>query len=419
MSEIRIRVPKLHTTQEQVRTEAKRFNVLDCGRRWGKTQLCHDLILETALDAGAPVAYMTPTYKMLSEVWRDISELLAPVVRDKSEQERRLETVTGGVVDMWSLDNADAVRGRAYKRVIIDEAASVRGLEEAWNTVVRPTLIDLRGDAWFPSTPKGMNGFYKLHLLGRDPANTEWQSWHYTSYDNPHLDPAELDQMRATMTEREYRQEILAEFLEGEGVVFRNIDACMLAPVTSPEKHAGHTLVAGVDWGKENDFTAISIGCHTCKAEVMLDRFNQIDYYFQRQRLQAAISRWGVTSTIVESNSIGTPILEQLQRDGVRVAGFQTTLISKAALIEALSLAIEQAAIQFQPDQAGRAELEAYERTTTETGMSKYSAPAGMHDDTVIARALMWRAVQNAPRQARPAMSDDAANRLIQKLRTR
>ncbi len=404
-----ITVSDLHPSQQQARDAAKRFNVLNCGRRWGKTLMGADLTITAAVE-GAAVGWGSPTYKMLADVWREMLDTLAPVIVDKSEQEHRIEMVNGGTLEMWSMDNAEAVRGRFYDLFIVDEAATVADLENKWNQIIRPTLIDKKGSAWFMSTPKGMNGFYKLHLLGRDPANSEWQSWHFTSYDNPYLDPTELDQMRATMTERDYRQEILAEFLEGEGVVFRNLDGCTLAPTTTTETHKGHTLVAGVDWGKEQDFTAISIGCATCKAEVQLDRFNQIDYFFQRQRLEAAIKRWGVGSTIVEANSIGTPILEQLQRDGVKVAGFTTTLISKAALIEALSLALEQASVQLLPDLAGKAELEAYERTTTETGMSKYSAPAGLHDDTVIARALMWRAMQQAPKTqpTTPSQADTA-----------
>ena len=61
-------------------------------------------------------------------------------------------------------------------------------------------------------------------------------------------------------------------------------------------------------------------------------------------------------------------------------------------------MAIEQGSIQLLNDPVGKAELEAYERSVTETGMSKYSAPSGMHDDTVIARALKYRAMQQAPR---------------------
>jgi hypothetical protein len=263
--------------------------------------------------------------------------------------------------------------------------------------------VDQRGDAWWFSTPAGKNGFWQLYNRGLDKLrHPDWRSWHFTSYDNPHIPASELDEMRQTMTERAYRQEILADFLDNEGQVFRNIDACLHAPPPSQEQHRGHNIVAGVDWGKQQDFTVIAAGCATCKTELVLDRFNQIDYSFQRQRLMGLYHTWSVGHSIGELNAMGEPVIEQLQRDGIRITGYQTTLTGKIAIIEGLALALEQGQVQLLPDAVGRAELEAYEVKLTKTGMSTYSAPEGMHDDTVIARALMWRAMQQAPATSQP-----------------
>jgi len=147
------------------------------------------------------------------------------------------------------------------------------------------------------------------------------------------------------------------------------------------------------------DFTVLSVGCADCKRELTLDRFNQIDYAFQVQRLEALHNKWDVKKWVCELNSIGGPTFEALQRRGLPVQGFSTTLTSKQPLIEALSLALERGDLMLLPDDVGRSELQAYEVTRTETGISKYSAPDGQHDDTVIARALMWRAMQQAPKQ--------------------
>ena len=385
-----IQIPKLHSAQIEIKRAAKRFNVECCGRRFGKNVLQHELCVDILLD-GLPVGWGTPTYKNMADDWRTMLSILAPVIVHKSEQEKRIEIDGGGVLEMWTLDNPEPIRGRRYKRFLINEAASVILLMDIWNQIIRPTLIDLTGDAWFFGTPKGRNAFYQLYTLGLDKDNSLWQCSHYTSYDNPHISPAELDQLKATMTERDYRQEILAEFLEGEGQVMRNIEACMSAGVTYPAEHKGHYLVAGVDWGKHNDYTAISVGCATCRREVALDRFNKIDYEFQRHRLMGILHKWGVTHTLAEQNSMGEPIIEQLQRDSVSVSGFITTVHSKMALIENLSLDMEKGNLQLIDEPVARAELEALERTMTQTGLSRYAAPEGLHDDTVIARALMVR----------------------------
>jgi hypothetical protein len=191
-------------------------------------------------------------------------------------------------------------------------------------------------------------------------------------------------------------QEIMAEFLENQGAVFRNLEASLTAPYSKPEDHKGHTIVGGGDWAKINDSTALSLMCVECKAEVVLDRFNEIDYYFQVQRLEALHSAWGVKYWRVELNSMGQVIFEQLQRRGIPVIGFTTTLTSKRPLIESFSLGLERGLVKLLPDTVGQVELQAYEVKHTETG-SKYSAPDGMHDDTVIARALAYMQMRETP----------------------
>jgi hypothetical protein len=255
-------------------------------------------------------------------------------------------------------------------------------------------LTDYGGDAYFLSTPKGRNGFWQMYQWGIDPEMADWACWKMPSYVNTKIDKAELDAMRDTLPEMAYRQEILAEFLENEGSVFRNIAACMNAPTTTPAEHRGHTIVAGLDLAKQNDFTVISIGCRDCRMEIARDRFNQVDYLFQVGRIKAICDKWNVQSLLVDSTGVGSPVLEQLQNDGLPALGFVFTATTKPPLIENLALAFERTEWQFQPDPVWTLEIEAYERTVSATtGRSSYSAPEGGHDDTVMARCLMvWQA---------------------------
>ena len=160
-------VPRLHGAQAAVVADSRRFNVLCAGRRWGKSSLGIERCLDPLL-GGQPVGWFAPTYKSLDEFWRLISRLYEPITVARSEHQHRLEVIGGGVLEMWSLENPDAARGRHYARVILDECAVVRGLLEAWNYVIRPELMDLGGDAWFLSTPKGRNDF--AMLWGARPA---------------------------------------------------------------------------------------------------------------------------------------------------------------------------------------------------------------------------------------------------------
>jgi hypothetical protein len=125
----------LHSGQLQMIAERRRFNVADCGRRFGKSLFGEYLVTET-LAEGEPCSWMSPSFRSLGEAWRDLKKILQPITVEKSEQQFRIVVDTGGVLECWSLDNPDAPRGRKYKRVVIDEAAMVRYLGEAWQAVI-------------------------------------------------------------------------------------------------------------------------------------------------------------------------------------------------------------------------------------------------------------------------------------------
>lgn len=209
---IDIRLPKRHAGQRRVVEGAARFNAVACGRRWGKTTLGIDLDVQPALD-GLPVGWFSPTYKMLLEVWRDMATVCRPVATKVNAQERRIELITGGTIEFWSLTEADTVRGRKYARAVIDEAAMVPDLLRTWNEVLRPMLADYAGDAWFLSTPKGRTDFHALFLRGQDAAQPEWASWQMPTWTNPHILPSEVEALRAELPPRVFSQEIEAEFI--------------------------------------------------------------------------------------------------------------------------------------------------------------------------------------------------------------
>jgi hypothetical protein len=164
-----------HAAQRHLLSEQARFNVAVCGRRFGKTALTTEIMLP-ALERGMPVAYFAPTYKMLSPVWRELRRVFHTAIAKVNVQEKLLEFRNGATLDFWSLDRYDSVRGRKYATTVLDEAAAVRNLEEAWLQVIRPTLTDYVGSAWFLSTPKGMNYFHELHQHGA-AGKQGWKSW--------------------------------------------------------------------------------------------------------------------------------------------------------------------------------------------------------------------------------------------------
>jgi len=386
MSQYKIKA-KPHAGQYEVHTHPARFKLLAAARRWGKTRLGVYECLDTAARGGR-AWWVAPSYKMSEVGWRPLQRQGVLLNAHISKANRTITLPNRGEVTVRSADNPDSLRGEGLDKVVMDECAFMQ--PEAWFESLRPALSDRLGSAIFITTPKGRNWIWKLYQRGQDPLIEDWQSWQLPTSDNPYILQSEIDDARASMPEKTFQQEYLAEFLEGEGTVFRNIMACMNAPDCIPNDHLDHRIVMGADWAKQADFSAFSVGCADCKVELAIDRQNRIDYHLQWKRLEALCKRWRVNQGLVEQNSVGEAGLEALVRAGLPVRGFQTTAVSKTPLIENLALVLEQTEWQFLNDPTWTGELEAYERKVQPTtGRSTYSAPEGLCDDTVIARALM------------------------------
>lgn len=398
--ELTIQLRRPHAKQAALRRSPAKRKVICSGRRSGKTTGCAIVAVEAML-AGRRVLQAAPTADQTTAFWEECKRALAEpimagIVR-KNETERLLEIAGKGRIRAKTAWNADTLRGDYADLLILDEYALIE--PSAWDQVGAPMLLDNDGDAIFISTPRRKNHFYSLYVRALGDTSARWRAWHFTSYDNPHLSGDALAKITADMTEEAYKQEILAEFLDNEGAVFRNLAACMHAPMdATPGDHAGHTLVMGCDWGRQQDYTCLSVVCRDCHLEVARDRMNVHDYYVQRQSLISLALPWHVAVIVPEENSMGAPIIAQLARDpeleGVEIRPFTTTASSKPPLIESLRLAFEREECQWQDDAVWTAELEAYEVTyAARTGRPSYGAPAGVHDDTVMARALAWSAV--------------------------
>lgn len=240
-------LPTLHPAQKQILENAKRFNHLRCGRRFGKTTLIEELS-SISLD-GKRVGVWFPTYKDLSEVWKDLKKTYGPIIRRQNEQLKQIELLTGGLVDFWSMEEPDSGQGRKYHRAIIDEAAKAPKLYQAWENTIRPTLTDYIGDAFILSRPKGKNnGFYLLEEKHRQFDN--WAFFHFTTYDNPHIKTSEIEEAKTQLDDINFRQEYLAEYVDANDRPFLYAwdHKKHVIPHYEPNKHV--PIICSLDFNK-------------------------------------------------------------------------------------------------------------------------------------------------------------------------
>jgi len=387
-----ITLPKLHRAQQDVIQDPARFKVLAAGRRFGKSRMGALQCVMTALKGGK-AWWISPSYPMSAIGWREISRLAAQIPGVKTNKsDRMIMFPKGGWVQVRSSDNPDSLRGEGLDFVVLDECAYMQ--EETWTEAIRPALADRKGKALFISTPKGLNYFYHLYSIN----DGDYRSWRYTTYDNPYIDRDEIESTKAQLPERVFKQEILAEFLS-DGSYFQRVDEAAVIDVPDePEQHKGHKLFGGLDWAMKEDFTVLTIGCRDCNRVVDWDRFNQIDYTYQRTRVMDKCKRWVLTGLLPERNSIGQPNIELLRDAGLPIVrgvdkelGFNTTATTKPELIQSLASAMEHDGFRVPVDYAD--ELRAYDVMMGASGHPKFSAPTGYHDDRVMGLALCWWAM--------------------------
>lgn len=212
MSEVQVKLRKLHPAQQEIISTRKRFNVIKCGRRFGKTELSQELIAETVLDAKI-VGVFTPTYKDLFEVWMHCKYIFHDILTAKDESVKQMRFITGGKADFWSMEDPDSGRGRKYHRAIIDECEKAGKFQQAWEQTIRPTLTDYSGDAYLFSTPKIGITYFK-EVAKHEDIHADWKTFIYPTSANPYIDPKEIESARLLLPQPIFESEYMAEDID-------------------------------------------------------------------------------------------------------------------------------------------------------------------------------------------------------------
>ena len=376
--EVQIQLNKPHEGQRLVLESNARFRVLMCGRRWGKSLISKNISITEAL-AGRITGYVTPNYHLAKVFFDDIAKIVPPEIALANKSDLTFKFITGGEIRFFTGERLDNFRGLRLHNIIIDEAAYIPHLQDAWNNAIRPTLTDFQGKALFISTPRGKDFFYQLYLRNEG----DWQSFKYTTYDNPYISASEIDEAKASLissgASSAFEQEYMANPMENAANPF-GIEAIRknISPLSN-----GVPVCYGIDLAKSYDYSVV-VGLDSDGRVCHFDRF-QNDW----TSTKAKIKELGKAPKLIDATGVGDPIVEELQRDDHLIEGFKFTSTSKQQLMEGLVASIHQGSIAY-PDGVMVDELSMFEYVYTKYGV-KYEAPNGMHDDCVCALALANR----------------------------
>ena len=356
-------------------------------------------MLDEALK-GNKVGWFSPNYRYADETYEDLLRRLGDFVVRQDAQKRRIECANGAVIEVWSLENQDSGRSRAYHLIVIDEAGLVPNLKKIWDEALRPTLADYRGRAMFLGTPKGaQSDFVRLHRAAMTNPGHNWTGWAGRTSDNPYIPAEEIEEARASMPPEAFAQEYEGIPADDGGNPF-GLDAINDAwlRISPSAGERNRPVCYGADLARAVDAT-VTIGLDAHRGICGIDRW-QAPWGVTRMRLAEI---WGQVPAVVDATGVGDAIVEDLQRDGARATPFRFTMPSKMRLMERLIAAFQrrELCLHGAPDWL-RAELESFGFVYTKTGV-QYAAPSGGHDDGVMALALAlhgYDRVQGRPPEA-------------------
>ena len=208
--------------QQEVYKDPTRFKVIVAGRRCGKSRLSAVALLVEGLKCpkGSAVMYVAPTQGQARQIiWDLLMDLGREVIASSHVNNMDITLVNGAKIYVRGSDRPDTLRGVSLTFLVLDEVADIKA--ETWEKVLRASLSDKKGSALFIGTPKGRNWFYDMYNLGLDGEDKDWKSWHFTTKDNPLIDPDEIEGARKTLSSFAFKQEYEASFDNAGTDVFK------------------------------------------------------------------------------------------------------------------------------------------------------------------------------------------------------
>lgn len=367
-----------------------KYAMLLVGRQVGKTLLAENLFLKWALENdNSTLMWVSPIYSQARKPFNDIINVLmgTPIIQSSNKSEYEIVLINGSKLLFRSGEKADGLRGFTLDYLVIDEAAYIK--DEVWNTILKPTILVKGKKVLFTSTPKGKNYLYSLATRGLDPDQKQYTTINGSSYENPYIDKEELEEARKSLPENIFRQEILGEFVDSGGEVFVNIDRyCVLNNWN--RKDSSKKYYAGIDVGRQDDYSVLTIiddDGEVC----FIYRDRQKTWNIILQEIKKYLIQYNATA-MMEVNSIGDVLFEQLEKEYKNIHPFITTQSSKQEIIEDLIYELNKDGLKLPSEPLFPSlynELRTFTYTySPSTRKVSYRAISGAHDDTIISLAL-------------------------------
>lgn len=319
---------QLHPKQKQTAASNARFTVERFGRRFGKTIFKVERMLFKGISKAVKLArrivnrsviFVAPTQKQARTIiWEELKRRLHGIGEfNESRLEVKMPNEEGGTTTIFvgGWENRENYRGMPnVVHIEFDEVDTMKDFFIGWQEIFRPMLIDTGGSAGFGGTPKKENP--NLRRLEKEAENDlEWECFHGTTADNPYIPPDEIEKAREEMDKQTFRQEILAEYVENEGALFRYTALLDVFSNTITKTNQKYLIVDVADDGTDKTKFSFWEGMEEYRRETFEGLnteaiINQIREYQQHEQIP-------MSNTLVDAIGVGSAVASNSMLSGI------------------------------------------------------------------------------------------------------
>lgn len=347
MNEIKINIkfkptPLQKQIYEAFRNDANSFIICKLGRRSGKSYLGVYTLLRFCLEnKNSKNIAVFPTFRLAKEIFDIFLSKVdgTPLIKRYSRSDYVIELYNGSKVDFYSATNADSIRGKTYDGMgLIDESAFIS--DYAIQEVILPAFATAKKPKFLiVSTPRFKKGFFFDYYSKGLNKSAKCISFSGPSTSSPYVNEDFLNLMKQTLTDRQYKTEILAEWLDASDGVF-NYKNANIHEITPYKKCWG-----AIDTGKTDKSSVSIISEHGEVVHVV--EFNGTDYTIIMNKMLSVIKEYNCDQVWMEVNGVGSPLFDFMKKEFRDMKPFTTTNSSKNKLIEDLALGLEKGTLKI------------------------------------------------------------------------
>lgn len=279
---------------------------------------------------------IAPTYQMIRDV--DLVELMnflpRKLIRVFNKMEMRIELENGSTILLRSADEPDRLRGLDLDWFYADELATMS--KEAY-MVLLGRISQKKGYAWFTTTPKSRTGAWvKTEIYDRWQAgDKDYEVFHFSSTDNPYYPPEEIERMRRSYTREFFAQEIEAQFVNFEGLVYKDF-ARTRHVISAVNTETLRRFDVGIDFGFTNPTAMLLVGRDADDNAFVVEEFYRTGCTVDD--MMPTLQRWKEQHNpdYFHCDPSGATLIEELRRKGIRTTKGNNDVSAGISAISAL-----------------------------------------------------------------------------------